>query len=88
MEDKTWLELTQITASTVVSDTEDETDFEEYEFNIPTANLTGGSGEFQYTSGSVTYTGFKHFKLKVVLLSTSPSRVPRLKDFRAIALQI
>jgi hypothetical protein len=41
------------------------------------------------TLGSgVTYTGFKHFKIKVVLLSSTPSRVPRIKDFRAIALQI
>ena len=89
MDDKTWLQLSQITSTTVVSDSENTKDFKEFEYNIPTANLTGSSGEVQYIDSSgVTYTGFKHFKIKVVLLSTTPSRVPRIKDFRAIALQI
>lgn len=88
IEDKTWLELSQITSTTVISDSENEEDIKEFEYSIPTASLTGPSGEVQYTSDGVAYTGFKFFKIKVVLLSTTPSRVPRLKDFRAIALQI
>ena len=89
MEDKTWIELTQVTSATVVSDSENTEDFNEYEYTIPTAYLTGTSGEVQYTdSNSVTYTGFKRFKIKVVLLSTTPSRVPRIKDYRVVALQI
>ena len=88
MEDKTWIDMTQITSATVVSDSENTQDFNEYEYSIPTSYLTGASGEVQYTDDGVTYTGFKHFKIKVVLLSSTPSRVPRLKDFRAIALQI
>jgi len=56
---------------------------------LPTANLTGDNGEVQYTTADgVTFTGFKRFKIKVVLLSTSTSRVPRMRDFRAVALQI
>jgi hypothetical protein len=88
MEDKTWIDMTQVTSATVVSDSENTQDFNEYEYSIPTSYLTGASGEVQYTDDGVTYTGFKHFKIKVVLLSSTPSRVPRLKDFRAIALQI
>ena len=88
IEDQTWLELTQTTSSTVVSDSENTNDFNEYEFSIPTASLTGGNGEFQYLSSGVTYTGFKRFKIKVVLSSTNPARVPRIRDFRSIALQI
>jgi len=88
IDDKTWLELSQVTSTTVVSDSENTEDFREFEYGIPTASLTGASGEVQYTDNSITYTGFKRFKIKVVLLSTSPSRVPRLRDFRAVALQI
>ena len=86
--DKTWLQLTQSTSSTIISDSENLDDFKEYEYSIPTASLTGASDEVQYTSGAVTYTGFKLFKIKVVLLSTSTTRVPRIKDFRAIAIQV
>ena len=88
IEDKTWIELSQITSTNVVSDSENTEDFKEFEYNIPTSYLTGDSGEVQYTDNGITYTGFKRFKIKIVLLSTSPSRVPRIKDFRAIALQI
>ena len=88
IDDKTWLALTQVTSTTVVSDSENTEDFREYEFGIPTSSLTGSGGEVQYTDSGVTYTGFKFFKIKVVLLSSTPSRVPRMKDFRAIALQI
>ena len=88
-DDKTWLKLTQVTASTVHSDNENQEDFEEFEFGIPTANLTGNAGELEYTtSDGVTFSGFKRFKIKVVLLSSSTSRVPRIRDLRAIALQI
>jgi hypothetical protein len=89
IDDRTWLEMTQTTSSTVVSDSENRDDFREFEYGIPTTSLTGAGGEVQYTtSAGVTYTGFKYFKIKAVLLSTSPSIVPRIKDFRAIALQI
>ena len=89
MDDKTWIDMTQVTPTTVFSDSENQEDFEEYEYTLPTANLTGDNGEVQYTTADgVTFTGFKRFKIKVVLLSTSTSRVPRMRDFRAVALQI
>jgi len=89
MDDKTWIDMTQVTPATVYSDSENQQDFEEYEYTLPTANLTGDNGEVQYTTtDGVTFTGFKRFKIKVVLLSTSTSRVPRIRDFRAVALQI
>ena len=88
-DDKTWLKLTQVTAATVHSDSENQEDFEEFEFTVPTTSLTGDSGELQYTTAEgVTFTGFKRFKIKVVLLSSSTSRVPRMRDLRAVALQI
>jgi hypothetical protein len=88
IDDKSYLELTQVTSSTLFSDSENDQDFNEYEFTIPTASLTGGGGSVQYSSGGVTYTGFKHFKVKIVLASSTTSNVPRIRDFRAIALQV
>ena len=89
IEDRPWAELSQTTLANVISDSENRNDFREFEYGIPTTSLTGDNGEVQYTASSgVTYTGYKYFKIKAVLLSTSPSRVPRMKDFRAIALQI
>ena len=89
LDDHSWIQMTQVTSTTIVSDTEDQNDLNEYEYKIPDAQLTGGSGEVEYVnSAGVTYTGFKQFAIKIVLLSTSPSRVPRMRDFRAIALQI
>jgi len=88
-DDKTWIKLTQVTPATIHSDSENQEDFEEFEFTVPTASLTGDAGELQYTTAEgVTFTGFKRFKIKVVLLSTSTSRVPRIRDLRAVALQI
>jgi len=88
IEDKTWLQLTQVTSDTEVSDSENTEDFREYEYSIPSGSLTGDNGEVEYTDGGITYTGYKRFKIKIVLLSTIPTRVPRIRDFRAIALQI
>jgi hypothetical protein len=89
LEDRSYVEMTQVTSATVVSDPENREDFKEYEFTIPTAQKTGSSDEVQYVNSSgVTFTGFKHFKIKVVMLSTSSSNIPRIRDFRAIALQI
>jgi hypothetical protein len=83
-----WVEMTQDTVSSIVSDNINTEDFNEYKYVINSASLTGASGEYQYVSNSVTYTGFKHFAIKIVLLSTDPSNPPRVKDFRTIALQI
>jgi len=89
MDEKSWVLMTQATSTTVISSAENKEDFKEYEFGIPTANLTGGSGEVQYTdSNNVTYTGFKFFKIKIVMTSSLTVNPPRVRDFRAIALQI
>jgi hypothetical protein len=89
LDDQSWTQMTQTTSAVTVSDSENRNDLKEYEYNIPAANLTGSGGEVQYVnSESVTYTGFKYFAIKIVLLSSTTSNVPRVRDFRAIALQI
>ena len=90
IDDRAYIELTQVTSAQLFSDDENDQDFNEYEYKLPTASMTGSGNEVQYTEGSVTYTGFKYFKIKVVMSVTAgnESKVPRLRDFRAIALQI
>ena len=59
--------------------------------STPTVTITGGGGTGATgtaTTGTVTYTGYKTFAVKVVPLSTSTVHVPKFKDLRAIALQV
>lgn len=84
---RSWVQMTQVTSSATKSDDINKQDFKELEFTVPTANLTGGSGEVQYTVGGTTFTGFKRFAIKIVLLTSNPANPPKLKDFRALALQ-
>jgi hypothetical protein len=84
-----WIEMTRSSATSELSDSEDVFDYKEYEYDIPTASLTGTNGEIQYTnSQNVTYTGFKRFAIKIVLLSSNTVKPPKVKNLRVIALQI
>jgi len=87
IDDRPYTELTQTTLSTVSSRDEDKSDFIEFEYNLPDSVLTGASDEFQYTSGGVTYTGYKFFKIKIVLMTSNTAKSAKIKDLRAIALQ-
>ena len=86
-EQRPYEELTLSTVSTLDTKDEDRNDFKEFEYNMPTSMLTGSSDEYQYTSGAVTYTGYKYFKIKIVLTTSNTAKAPRLRDYRAIALQ-
>lgn len=80
-EDKDWVELTT-TPPTVTSSS-----FVEYSYDIPSTELNG-DGVFEYTTDGVTYTGYKTFAIKVVLLSSKTSVIPKCRELRAIALQV
>jgi len=64
--------------------------FVEYEYTIPAANRAGSvaTAEFEYSRDGVTYTGFKAFAVKIVMLSNNSSVVPKCKELRAIALMV
>jgi len=84
-----YIKLDQVTSTLLTSSSLDPLDFKEFEYKIPAASLTGLNGEVQYTAADGnTYTGYKYFAIKIVLLSNNTSLVPRVKDYRAIALQI
>ena len=89
IEQRSWVAMTQVTSASEVSDAKNESDLREFEFTIPTANKTGSSDQVQYTNTSgITFTGYKFYQIKIVLTSTTPAVIPRVKDLRAIALQI
>ena len=93
-DEKKWTELT-IEKDTKSQDS-NRFDFRELEFSLPTSNSgqlasfnpDGSAGEeFSYTDAAgITYNTFKYFAIKVVLLSNSHNKVPRLSNLRAIAL--
>ena len=99
--DKDFTLMTQVTSSTIISDTADTNDFKEYEFSLTTASSfasnsfnqvrlnTGDSNIATYrTSSGVIHKTYKTFAFKIVLTSTSNASVPFVKDLRAIALQV
>lgn len=81
-EDKNWSLLTQIGGGSFVSNNQN--DFRELTFapgvdGVETNNIS-------YVSGNVTYTSFATFAIKVVMTSTDPVDVPKIKELRVIAL--
>lgn len=86
-EDKNWIKLT-LENPTAISNIDNTNDFKELRFVIPRSMMTGPEGEYRYTSEGITYTGFKHFQFKILLLGTSSVRIPRCKDLRCMAVQI
>ena len=57
----------------------------------PTITISAGGGSgatATATLGATTYTTFKEFAIKIVMLTDNTSNVPRCKNLRAIALQV
>ncbi len=82
-DDLDWIEL-ELTNSPL--DSASKSGFVEYEYTIPTANKN--AGVFEYTIGSATFSGYKSFAVKIIPTSTNSSVVPRVRELRAIALQV
>jgi len=76
-DDKNWVVMTQTTNANNVALTD--TEFTEFQFD-PTG------GNVNYTSSGATYTTFKTFAIKIVMTSTNTTKVPRIQDYRAIAM--
>ena len=96
--DKDYTKLRQVTASNTFSSIVNKEDFIEVEYGFPAANAST-LGAFNnsannnvvryFNSANAHFDTFKYFSLKIVLRSSSGSHVvPRVKDLRAIALQI
>ena len=62
-----------------ISKTDDDDEYMELEFNPSTATTS-------YTVSSVAYDTFKTFAIKIVMNSSTTTKVPLIKDLRVIAL--
>jgi hypothetical protein len=98
--DSRWTLMTRNTdqgfsAATRYSSSENKNDFFEMVFDVPAyvnaaqsgANNTSGIFEYRNTS-KARFTGFKYFAIKVVLTNETSSNPPRVRELRAIALQM
>jgi len=84
-DDRNWVEME---STNVYSSLSNKGDFRDQVYTLPDSVLTGDIGEVQYTNSlGVTFTSFKYFAIKIVLISSSTALVPRCRDLRVIALQ-
>ena len=96
--DKHYTKLDQESAANTVSSIVNKDNFVELEYGFPSANATSlGAFNFSgnnsvvryYNSANAHFDTYKYFSLKIVLRTSTGSHVvPRVKDLRAIALQI
>ena len=99
--DKDYTLMTQVTSSSIVSDTADTNDFKEFEYSLGSAATftdnndnqaklnTSDSNIVTYrTSSGIVHKTYKTFAFKIVLTSVTNASVPFIKDLRAIALQV
>ena len=88
---KQWTQLQ--TDNTLISSKANINDFIEYQYNLTqttdandyTAYLNSGILNYKNRDGS-SFDHYKAFSIKIVLLSSDSSIVPRIRDFRAIAV--
>ena len=81
-DNKNYQLMTQLSNANFVSANED--DYREIAF-APGINGTANNS-VSYTNGSTGYNTFRTFAIKIVLTGTSTVDVPKIRDFRAIAL--
>ena len=78
-DDKVWVKMGELTNTNTVSKSEDGDEYIELEYGPTTADTS-------YVVGNVTYNNFKTFAIKIVMNSSSTTKVPLIKDLRSIAL--
>jgi len=81
-EDKNYQLMTQLNNTNFVSNSYN--DYREISY-APGVNGTANNS-VTYTSGSTAYNSFRTFAIKIVLTGTNTTDVPKVRDFRAIAL--
>jgi len=81
-EDKNYQLMTQLDNANFVSTSYN--DYRELKFAPGVGGTANNS--VSYTSGSTSFSNFRTFAIKIVLSGTSTTDVPKVRDFRAIAL--
>ena len=81
-DDKSWQLMTQLSNVNFVSNNYQ--DYREIAYAPGIANAANNS--VLYSTSSTTFNTFRTFAIKIVLSGTSTVDVPKVRDFRAIAL--
>lgn len=84
IESNDWVELEAIEGSTTFSSTTNLNDFREFVYQIPSSDKV--DSVVTYTNETGTYAGFKKFVIKIEMLSENIYDVPKLLDYRGLAL--
>lgn len=88
LDDRNWV-LMELTSNDFYSSSTNTQDYREFTYKFPDSMMTGSNGEVQYVSTSgVTFTGYKYFAIKIVLISSDSAIIPKVADLRCIALQM
>ena len=82
-DDRPWVLMDELSNTSSVSANTDDNEYLELEF---CPRRVGNSTDIDYISDGVTYDSFKTFAIKIVMTSARTTRVPLVKDLRAIAL--
>ena len=78
-DNRPWTLMTETSNDNSISASDDLGEYLELEFSPVGANTN-------YISNTVTYDSFKTFAIKIVMTSADTTKVPLIKDLRAIAL--
>jgi hypothetical protein len=81
-EDKSYQLMTEIGNANFVST--NPSDYRELSFAPGSGGVANNS--VSYTSGSTSFSKFKTFSIKIVMTGTDTTDVPKIRDFRSIAL--
>lgn len=90
IEDNPWIPLDMIEGKAMFCSTTNLNDFREYMYEITRDSgsnygVTGGSVFYRNSTGR--YVGYKSFQIKIEMTSTKIGVVPRLLDYRGVALE-
>lgn len=83
-ESNPWIELFAVEGDNIFSSSSNLNDFKEFVFNVP--DTAKNFGVISYTNSTGVYDGYRRFSIKIELLSTNGFNVPRVTDYRGIAL--
>jgi len=83
-ETNNWIELESVEGSSVFSSSSNLNDFKEFTFRIPSSAKIDDSVFYENSTG--VYQGYRRFAVKIELLSQDVFNVPRISDYRGVAL--
>ena len=83
-ESNPWIELQSVDGENIFSSSSNLNDFKEFVYSVPETEKNGGV--LTYTNSTGTYEGYRRFAIKIALLSENGFNVPRVSDYRGVAL--